>query len=50
MIQNVKKVTINTGWILGGKFAWSKVNTNDPNTSKFYIMQIQPNGSYKLVN
>ena len=50
MIQNVKKVTINTGWILGGKFGWSKVNTNDPNASKFYIMQIQPNGVYKVVN
>jgi branched-chain amino acid transport system substrate-binding protein len=50
LITSIKKVSINTGWILGGKFAWSKVNTNDPNTSKFYIMQIQPNGSYKLVN
>jgi len=50
LITSIRKVSINTGWILGGKFAWSKVNTNDPNTSKFYIMQIQPNGSYKLVN
>jgi branched-chain amino acid transport system substrate-binding protein len=49
VIQNVRKVTVNTGWILGGKFAWSKVNTNDPNTSRFYIMQIQSDGTYKLV-
>ena len=50
VIQNVKKVKVDKGWILGGKFAWSKVNTNDPNTTKFYIMQIQSDGSYKLVN
>jgi branched-chain amino acid transport system substrate-binding protein len=50
VIQNVKKVKVDKGWILGGKFSWSKVNTNDPNTSKFYIMQIQSDGSYKLVN
>jgi branched-chain amino acid transport system substrate-binding protein len=50
VISAMKKVTINTGWILGGKFAWSKVNTRDPSVTKFYIMQIQSNGSYKLVN
>jgi hypothetical protein len=50
VIQNVKRVTVDTGWILGGKFGWSKVNTNDPNITKFYIMQIQPDGTYKLVN
>ena len=51
VIQNVKKVKIPNGkWILGGAFAWSKVNTNDPITSKFYIMQIQSNGTYKVVN
>jgi branched-chain amino acid transport system substrate-binding protein len=51
VIQNVKKITIPSGkWILGGAFGWSKVNTNDPNTSKFYIMQIQPDGAYKVVN
>jgi branched-chain amino acid transport system substrate-binding protein len=49
VIQNVRKVAVNTGWILGGKFAWSKANTNDPNTSRFYIMQIQSDGTYKLV-
>ncbi len=50
VIQATKRVSINNGWILGGKFAWSKVNTNDPNVSKFYIFQIQSDGSYKLVN
>jgi branched-chain amino acid transport system substrate-binding protein len=51
VIQNVKKVSIPDGnWILGGKFEWSKVNTNDPNTSRYYIMQIQSNGTYKVVN
>ncbi|MDX6561568.1 MAG: branched-chain amino acid transport system substrate-binding protein [Gaiellales bacterium] len=51
VIQNVKKVVVPDGkWILGGKFEWSKVNTNDPNTSKYYIMQIQSNGTYKVVN
>ena len=50
VIQNVKKVTVDKGWILGGKFAWSKINTNDPNITRFYIMQIQPDGAYKLVN
>jgi branched-chain amino acid transport system substrate-binding protein len=50
VIGAMKKVTINSGWILGGKFAWSKVNTRDPSVTKFYIMQIQPDGSYKLVN
>ena len=38
------------GWILGGKFAWSKVNISDPNVTKFYIIQIQSDGSYKLVS
>jgi branched-chain amino acid transport system substrate-binding protein len=50
VIAQVRKVAINTGWILGGKFAWSKVNTNDPNVTRYYIMQIQPNGAYKVVN
>jgi branched-chain amino acid transport system substrate-binding protein len=50
LITSIKKVTIDTGWILGGKFAWSKVNTRDPNVTRFYIMRIQPNGTYKLVN
>jgi branched-chain amino acid transport system substrate-binding protein len=50
VIQNVRKVTVKKGWILGGTFGWSKVNTNDPTTTKFYIMQIQSDGSYKVVN
>ena len=50
VIANVRKVTVDSGWILGGKFGWSKVNTNDVNTTKFYIMQIQSDGSYKVVN
>jgi branched-chain amino acid transport system substrate-binding protein len=50
VITDMKKVTITKGWILGGKFSWSTVNTRDPNTTRFYIMQIQADGSYKLVN
>jgi len=50
VIAQVRKVAINTGWILGGKFAWSKVNTNDPNVTRYYIMQIQSDGTYKVVN
>ncbi len=47
VVQNVKKVTIKN-WILGGTFRWS-TKSNDPLNAKFYIFQIQPNGSYKLV-
>jgi branched-chain amino acid transport system substrate-binding protein len=47
VLRNIKKVTINN-WILGGKFKWS-TKTNDPLNAKFYIFQIQSNGSYKLV-
>ena len=50
VITDMKKVAITKGWILGGKFAWSKINTRDPNTSRFYIMQIQSDGTYKLVD
>jgi branched-chain amino acid transport system substrate-binding protein len=50
VIGQVRKVKIDKGWILGGKFAWSKVNTNDPNVSKYYIMQIQSDGTYKVIN
>jgi len=49
VIQNVKKISVNN-WILGGKFTWGKENTNDPASGKFYIMQIQSDGSYKVVN
>jgi branched-chain amino acid transport system substrate-binding protein len=47
VFHSVKKVKIDN-WILGGKFRWS-TKTNDPLNAKFYIFQIQSNGSYKLV-
>jgi branched-chain amino acid transport system substrate-binding protein len=47
VLRNIKKVRINN-WILGGQFRWS-TKTNDPLNAKFYIFQIQSNGSYKLV-
>jgi hypothetical protein len=46
----MRKVHIDKGWILGGKFTWSKTNTRDPSVQKFYILQIQSDGSYKLMN
>ena len=48
MINAVKHVKISQ-WILGGNFRFS-TKTNDPFNGKFYIFQIQPNGSYKLVS
>ena len=48
VLQNIKKVRISNNWILGGSFRWS-TKTNDPLNAKFYIFQIQSNGSYKLV-
>jgi branched-chain amino acid transport system substrate-binding protein len=47
VLRNIKKVRINN-WILGGQFRWS-TKSNDPLNAKFYIFQIQSNGSYKLV-
>jgi branched-chain amino acid transport system substrate-binding protein len=47
VLKQVKKVKINN-WILGGKFSFS-TKSNDPLNAKFYIFQIQSNGSYKLV-
>src|SRR5581483_3683423 len=47
VLANVKKVSIKN-WILGGSFKWS-TKSNDPLNAKFYIFQIQSNGSYKLV-
>ena len=44
--RSVKKVKIDN-WILGGKFRWS--TKSNPLNAKFYIFQIQSNGSYKLV-
>jgi hypothetical protein len=47
VVRNVKRVRI-PNWILGGSFRWS-TKSNDPLNAKFYIFQIQSNGSYKLV-
>lgn len=47
IIGAVKRVRIKN-WILGGSFRFS-TKSNDPLNAKFYIFQIQPNGSYKLV-
>jgi branched-chain amino acid transport system substrate-binding protein len=47
VLSNIKKVKINN-WILGGNLRWS-TKSNDPLNAKFYIFQIQSNGSYKLV-
>ncbi len=47
VFRTFKKVQIKN-WILGGSFKWS-TKSNDPLNAKFYIFQIQSNGSYKLV-
>ncbi|MBV9286037.1 MAG: branched-chain amino acid ABC transporter substrate-binding protein, partial [Acidimicrobiia bacterium] len=47
VFHTIKKVSVKN-WILGGSFKWS-TKSNDPLNAKFYIFQIQPNGSYKLV-
>jgi branched-chain amino acid transport system substrate-binding protein len=47
VFHTIKKVSIKN-WILGGAFKWS-TKSNDPLNAKFYIFQIQSNGSYKLV-
>ncbi len=47
IVRQVKRVRI-PNWILGGSFRFS-TKSNDPLNAKFYIFQIQPNGSYKLV-
>ena len=47
VLRKVKQVSIKN-WILGGTFKWS-TKSNDPLNAKFYIFQIQSNGSYKLV-
>jgi branched-chain amino acid transport system substrate-binding protein len=46
---DMKKVTI-PNFILGGTFKWDKTNVQDPAGAKFYIFQIQSDGSYKQVN
>jgi len=47
VLRHVKQVVIKN-WILGGTFKFS-TRSNDPLNAKFYIFQIQSNGSYKLV-
>ncbi len=47
VLRQVKSVQVKN-WILGGDFKFS-TKSNDPLNAKFYIFQIQSNGSYKLV-
>jgi branched-chain amino acid transport system substrate-binding protein len=47
VLRKVKQVVIKN-WILGGTFRFS-TKSNDPLNAKFYIFQIQSDGSYKLV-
>jgi branched-chain amino acid transport system substrate-binding protein len=47
VLRQVKKVSV-PNWILGGTFHFS-TKSNDPLNAKFYIFQIQSDGSYKLV-
>jgi branched-chain amino acid transport system substrate-binding protein len=47
VVNKVKSVRIKNS-ILGGDFRFS-TKSNDPLNAKFYIFQIQSNGSYKLV-
>jgi branched-chain amino acid transport system substrate-binding protein len=47
VVRNVKRIVVKN-WILGGDFRFS-TKTNDPLNARFYIFQIQSNGSYKLV-
>ncbi len=47
VVRNVKRGAI-PNWILGGTFRFS-TKSNDPLNAKFYIFQIQSNGTYKLV-
>ena len=48
IVKQVKKINLKTS-ILGGPFRFS-TKSNDPLNAKFYIFQIQSNGTYKLVN
>jgi branched-chain amino acid transport system substrate-binding protein len=47
VLRKIKGVVIKN-WILGGTFRFS-TKSNDPLNAKFYIFQIQSDGSYKLV-
>jgi branched-chain amino acid transport system substrate-binding protein len=48
VVRNVKRIFIKNS-ILGGDFRFS-TKSNDPLNAKFYVFQIQSDGSYKLVN
>jgi ABC-type branched-subunit amino acid transport system substrate-binding protein len=48
VLRAVKSVRI-PNWILGGGFRFS-TKSNDPLNAKFYVFQIQSDGSYKLVS
>jgi branched-chain amino acid transport system substrate-binding protein len=48
VVKHVKKINLKTS-ILGGPFRFSTMS-NDPLNAKFYIFQIQSNGTYKLVS
>ena len=47
VVRNVKRIVVKNS-ILGGDFRFS-TKSNDPLNAKFYIFQIQSNGTYKLV-
>jgi branched-chain amino acid transport system substrate-binding protein len=47
VIRNVKRINLKNS-ILGGDFRFS-TKSNDPLNAKFYIFQIQSDGTYKLV-
>jgi ABC-type branched-subunit amino acid transport system substrate-binding protein len=47
VVRNVKRIVVKNS-ILGGTFRFS-TKSNDPLNAKFYIFQIQSNGTYKLV-
>jgi ABC-type branched-subunit amino acid transport system substrate-binding protein len=47
VLRQIKGVRV-PNWILGGNFRFS-TKSNDPLNAKFYIFQIQSNGTYKLV-
>jgi len=47
VFSRINKVKIKN-WLLGGSFGFS-TKTHDPKNGKFYVFQIQSDGSYKLV-
>jgi len=48
VFRDVKKGAHIKNWVLGGNFQFS-TKTNDPLNGRFYIFQIQSDGSYKLI-